>query len=94
MVDFAKLRIEAWMRWLNDTLSSRFPSYVFRFGTEYNLETQVSVLIVQYDKFGKGFQRINLNKPNEIFIIDMAHDYNKLTDKVIARLMLLGLDEQ
>jgi len=94
MVDFAKLRIEVWMQWLNDALESRFSSYVFRFGIEYNMETQVSVLIVQYDKLGKGFQRMGLDKPNEVFITDYAHDYNKITDKIIARLMLLGLDEQ
>lgn len=93
MVDFAKLRIEVWMQWLNDALESRFSSYVFRFGIEYNMETQVSVLIVQYDKLGKGFQRMGLDKPNEVFITDYAHD-NKITDKIIARLMLLGLDEQ
>lgn len=68
-----------------------FPNYNFRFGVERKQEVSETVILVQYTNL-RMFERMKHDPSVEVFIVRNREDVIGLCDKIIARFMLLGLD--
>ncbi len=80
---------------LSIKLEKHFPGWRFRIGHERKLEHGHTVILVQYSKL-RLFERMSHDPTVEVFTYEVdpgSGTFDKLHDKIIARLMLLGLND-
>lgn len=79
---------------LTTHLEVAFQKHSFRVGYERKLEVMDTVIIVQHTpRDGHGmFTRMDMDVTAETFTLKSPLDYDTIANKVVTRLMLLGLD--